>query len=105
MVKTMSERAVIFALANPLPEIWPHKALKAGAALAFDGRSINNALAFPGIFRGALDIRAKKITDKMKIAAARALAGSAGKGEIVPHILDLDVHKKVAEAVRKAARK
>ncbi|MCK4308171.1 NAD-dependent malic enzyme [candidate division WOR-3 bacterium] len=102
MVRTMSKSAVIFALANPIPEIWPHKALKAGAALAFDGRSINNALAFPGIFRGALDARAKRITDKMKITAARSLAESAKEEEIVPHILDLNVHKKVAEAVRKA---
>ena len=103
MIKMMSKKAVVFAIANPIPEIWPHEALKAGAALAFDGRSINNALAFPGIFRGALDVRAKRITDKMKIAAAKALAQSAKKGEIVPYILDLDVHKKVAEAVSKAA--
>ena len=105
MVKTMSKKAVIFALANPIPEIWPEEALKAGAALAFDGRSINNALAFPGIFRGALDVRAKRITNRMKIAAARALAKSAKRGEIIPHILDLDVHKKVAQAVIKAAFK
>lgn len=105
MVRTMSKSAIIFALANPIPEIWPHKALKAGAALAFDGRSINNALAFPGILRGALDIRAKSITNGMKISAARALAESAMEGEIIPHMLDLDVHKKVAEAVKKAVRR
>ncbi len=104
MVKAMSSKAVVFALANPIPEIWPDEALRAGAVLAFDGRSINNALAFPGIFRGALDVRAKRITDSMKIAAARALAESARKGEIIPHLLDLDVHKKVAQAVIKAAR-
>ena len=103
MIRTMSRKAVVFALANPTPEIWPHEALKAGAALAFDGRSINNALAFPGIFRGALDVRARKITNKMKISAARALTRCVREGEIVPHILDLDVHKRVAAAVRKAA--
>ncbi len=103
MVKTMSKKAVVFALANPVPEIWPDRALKAGAVLSFDGRSINNALAFPGIFRGALNVRARRITDRMKIAAARALARSAKKGEIVPYILDLDVHKKVAQAVAEAA--
>ena len=60
-------------------------------------------LAFPGIFRGALDVRAKRITDKMKIAAAKALAQCVKEGEIVPHILDLDVHRRVAGAVREAA--
>jgi len=102
MVSGMAEKSIVLALANPVPEIWPVDAIKAGAAVSLDGRTINNALAFPGIFRAALDARAKKITDKMKIAAAMAIAETADEGHIVPSILDANVPKNVAEAVRKA---
>lgn len=96
---------IILALSNPNAEIKPEVALSAGAAFAMDGRSVNNALAFPGIFRGALDTRASHITDEMKIAAAEAIARHASEGELVPEILDLKVHKAVAEAVKEAARR
>src|SRR5438477_525390 len=80
MVKTMAKNPIIFAMANPVPEIMPNVAKKAGAAVIATGRSdlanqVNNALAFPGIFRGALDNGVKKITDDHKIAAAKAIAG------------------------------
>jgi malate dehydrogenase (oxaloacetate-decarboxylating) len=109
MVKTMHQ-PIIFALANPAPEIMPDDALAAGAAIVGTGRSdfpnqINNALAFPGIFRGALDAHAKKITEPMKIAAAEAIAGyiAPSKNQLLPSALDKGVHKTVAEAVRKVA--
>lgn len=95
---------VIFALSNPDPEIAPDEALRAGAAYAGDGRSINNALAFPGIFRGALDERASAITPEMRLAAAQAIAAHAPPGELVPNPLDLRVHKAVREAVAATAR-
>jgi malate dehydrogenase (oxaloacetate-decarboxylating) len=80
MVKTMANDPIIFALANPTPEIMPDEALAAGASIVATGRSdlpnqVNNSLAFPGIFRGALDTRVRNITDDMKIAAAQAIAG------------------------------
>lgn len=95
---------VIFALSNPDAEIDPDVAVAAGAAYAGDGRSINNALAFPGIFRGALDVRAREITPAMRLAAAEAIAAHADPGELVPNPLDLRVHAAVRKAVSDAAR-
>jgi malate dehydrogenase (oxaloacetate-decarboxylating) len=95
---------VIFALSNPDPEIYPDEAVRAGAAYAGDGRSINNALAFPGIFRGALDVRARAITHEMRLAAAEAIASLAEPGELVPNPLDTRVHDAVRRAVAKTAR-
>ena len=94
---------MILALSNPDPEIQPSLALRAGAAFAADGRSVNNALGFPGIFRGALAARARRIDDPMKIAAAETIAGYAEPGELVPGLLDPDVHLAVADAVEQAA--
>jgi len=94
---------IILALSNPRPEISPEEARGAGAAFAADGRSVNNALAFPGIFRGALSARARRICNRMKIAAARTIASFAASGELVPSILDPNVHKAVAQAVERAA--
>jgi malate dehydrogenase (oxaloacetate-decarboxylating) len=94
---------VILALSNPRPEITPEDARQAGASFAADGRGVNNALAFPGLFRGALDARARKITNRMKIAAARTIASFASPGELVPSLLNLEMHAKVAEAVERAA--
>jgi len=95
---------IIFALSNPHPEIEPPVAIAAGAGFASDGKSINNALAFPGLFRGALACRASKISPEMKIAAARAIADMADEGEVVPDPLDLTVHRAVAAAVEATAR-
>ncbi|MCL5967002.1 MAG: ACT domain-containing protein [Deltaproteobacteria bacterium] len=94
---------VILALSNPRPEIDPEDARSAGASFAADGRGVNNALAFPGLFRGALNARARKINNRMKIAAARTISASAEAGELVPSILNPDLHAKVAEAVERAA--
>jgi malate dehydrogenase (oxaloacetate-decarboxylating) len=100
-------------MANPTPEIMPEEAIKAGAAIVGTGRSdypnqINNVLAFPGIFRGALDVRASDINDAMKIAAARALANLVGadlsRDKIIPEPFDPRVGPAVADAVRRAAR-
>jgi malate dehydrogenase (oxaloacetate-decarboxylating) len=95
---------VIFALSNPDPEIDPDTAVAAGAAYAGDGRSINNALAFPGIFRGALDVRAREITPAMRLAAAETIAAHAPPGDLVPDPLDLRVHAAVRAAVSETAR-
>lgn len=95
---------VIFALSNPDPEIAPDEAMKAGAAYAGDGRSINNALAYPGLFRGALDVRAKAITHEMRLAAAEAIAALAEPGALVPNPLDMRVHTAVRDAVARCAR-
>lgn len=111
MVRSMNRDAIVFAMANPVPEIWPDAAKHAGAAVVGTGRSdfpnqINNVLAFPGIFRGALDARATRITDEMKIAAAHAIAGCVPRPtreRILPNILDKDVTKAVAKAVAEAA--
>ena len=111
MVRSMNRDAIVFAMANPVPEIWPDAAKRAGAAVVGTGRSdfpnqINNVLAFPGIFRGALDARATRITDEMKIAAAHAIAGCVEKPRrerIMPSILDKSVTKRVAVAVEEAA--
>lgn len=94
---------IIFALSNPESEIEPSEALKRGAAFATDGRSVNNALGFPALFRGALDARAKRFTDEMYLAAAETLAELAPPNELLPHALDKSVHAAVAAAVRDAA--
>ena len=114
MVKSMAKDPIIFAMANPTPEIMPDLAKEAGAAVVGTGRSdfpnqINNVLVFPGIFRGALDCRAKDINDEMKIAAAKAIADYIPESEltaenIIPSALDKNVSKAVAEAVIKAAK-
>ena len=111
MVKTMAKKSIIFAMANPIPEIDPALAKKAGAEIVATGRSdfpnqINNVLAFPGIFRGALDAKAIKITQSMKLAAAFALSNHVKKlsnTNIIPSALDKKVAKIVAKAVAKAA--
>lgn len=110
MVSRMAEKAIVFAMANPTPEIMPDEAKAGGAFIVGTGRSdfpnqVNNVLAFPGIFRGALNARAKRITNKMKLMAAYALADAAGEisvDKILPSPLDKEVAKKVAEAVEKA---
>lgn len=94
---------VILALSNPKPEIEPELALQAGAAYAADGRSVNNVLGFPGIFRGVLNAQARDITHSMLVAAAEAIAACTKPGDLVPHPLDLHVHKMVTEAVERAA--
>ena len=114
MVRDMAEGAVLFSMANPTPEIMPDLALKAGAAVVGTGRSdfpnqINNVLAFPGIFRGTFDARAKDITDNMKIAAAKALAGLVSAEElsaeyILPMAFDPRVVPAVSKAVAEAAK-
>lgn len=114
MVKSMAENPIIFPMANPTPEIMPEVAIEAGAAVVGTGRSdypnqINNVLAFPGIFRGALDVRASDINDAMKIAAAKAIASFVTDDKlapdyIIPSVLDKSVAKAVAEAVAQAAR-
>jgi malate dehydrogenase (oxaloacetate-decarboxylating) len=97
------EGQVILALTNPDPEITPEAAEAAGAAFAADGRSVNNVLGYPGIFRGALAAGARMITLEMKLAAARAIASLAQEDEIVPDPLDQKVHDAVARAVREAS--
>ncbi|HNA80530.1 MAG TPA: malic enzyme-like NAD(P)-binding protein, partial [Turneriella sp.] len=98
-------RQIILALSNPDPEIKPEAALEAGAAFAADGRGVNNALAFPGIFKGALNARASRINNRMKIAAAQAIASLANsdRQELVPALLNPDVHQLVTDAVERAA--
>ena len=115
MVKTMNKDAIIFACANPTPEIFPDDAKAGGARVVATGRSdfpnqINNVLAFPGIFRGAFDVRAKDINDEMKLAASKALADLITDEElsedyIIPKAFDPRVGKAVAAAVAEAARK
>lgn len=104
MVRSMAPDPIVFAMANPVPEIWPEEAIEAGAVAAGDGRNINNALGFPGLFRGGLDARAREINEDMKVAAARALAHAAPDGALVPDFMDREVHRQVAEAVADAAR-
>jgi len=96
---------VILALSNPDPEIYPEEAERAGAAFAGDGRSVNNVLGYPGIFRGALQSGATGINVEMKLAAARAIAELAEDDELVPDALDQHVHDAVAKAVREAAER
>lgn len=115
MIKTMADKPIVMAMANPVPEIMPDVARAAGAAVVGTGRSdfpnqINNVLAFPGIFRGALDCRATDINDEMNIAAAKAIAGLVSDEElspdyIIPAPFDKRVAPAVAEAVKKAAKK
>jgi malate dehydrogenase (oxaloacetate-decarboxylating) len=97
------KRQIIFALSNPYPEITPEAARAAGAALAADGRSVNNLLGYPGIWRGTLDARATKINYEMLKAASLAIAGATGEGELVPSAIDPKVHLAVTHAVAKAA--
>ncbi len=94
---------VILALSNPFPEITPEDAKAAGASFAADGKGVNNALAFPGIFRGALNARARRINNRMKLAAAKTIAKFAEPGELVPGILNIEMHSEVAKAVERAA--
>ncbi|TYS10433.1 NAD-dependent malic enzyme [Bacillus subtilis] len=94
---------VILALSNPKPEIEPEAALQAGAAYAADGRSVNNVLGFPGIFRGALNAKSKEINHDMLVAAAEAIAACTKQGDVVPQPLDSKVHHEVAAAVERAA--
>ncbi|HOW84676.1 MAG TPA: malic enzyme-like NAD(P)-binding protein [Candidatus Aminicenantes bacterium] len=94
---------IILALSNPVPEIEPEKALAAGAAFAADGKSVNNVLGFPGIFRGAVDADVPRITREMLIAAAEAIAAFAKPGQIVPDPLDRALHRSVARAVARVA--
>jgi malate dehydrogenase (oxaloacetate-decarboxylating) len=94
---------IMLALSNPNPEIEPSVALAAGARFAADGKAINNVLGFPGIFRGAVDAYARRITCEMLIAAARTLADLTPEGEIVPNALDKNVHRAVARAVAETA--
>jgi malate dehydrogenase (oxaloacetate-decarboxylating) len=113
MVQTMNKDSMIFAMANPIPEIYPEDAKKGGAKVIGTGRSdfpnqINNVLAFPGIFRGALDVRASQINEEMKVAAAEAIASVITEEElnedyIIPAAFDLRVAPKVAAAVAEAA--
>ena len=114
MVRSMAKDPILFPLANPVPEIMPDEARAAGAAIVGTGRSdfpnqINNVLAFPGIFRGALDMRARDINDEMKIAAAHALAALVGDelspDHIIPEAFDPRVGPAVAAAVAEAARR
>jgi malate dehydrogenase (oxaloacetate-decarboxylating) len=113
MIETMNEDPIVFALANPIPEIMPEEAFKGGARIVATGRSdfpnqINNLLAFPGIFRGALMVRSKKIVDDMKVAAARALASLVSDRElnekmIIPNVFDKRCAKVIAEEVSNVA--
>jgi malate dehydrogenase (oxaloacetate-decarboxylating) len=96
---------VILALSNPDPEIEPEEAEKAGAAFAGDGRSVNNVVGYPGIFRGALQAGASEINVEMKLAAAHAIADLAGEDQLIPDALDQRVHEAVAKAVREAAER
>ncbi|MDB1940452.1 MAG: malic enzyme-like NAD(P)-binding protein [Clostridium sp.] len=115
MANSMNSDSIIFAMSNPIPEIFPDDAKEAGVKIIGTGRSdfpnqVNNVLAFPGIFRGALDVRASDINEEMKISAAYAIANSVDKNDlnfdfILPKAFDLNVQKAVAEAVRKAAIK
>lgn len=115
MVASMADRPIVFAMANPTPEIMPGIAKKAGAAVIGTGRSdfpnqINNVLAFPGIFRGALDCRAREINEEMKMAASLAIAELVTPEKlnaeyILPDALDKRIGKSVAQAVMDAAKK
>ncbi|WP_025436697.1 NAD(P)-dependent malic enzyme [Peptoclostridium acidaminophilum] len=114
MVSSMNSGAIVFAMANPVPEIMPDLAKNAGARVVGSGRSdfsnqVNNVLAFPGIFRGALNVRAREINEQMKVAAAHAIAGIVKDEElsedyVIPNALDKRIGQEVARAVEKAAR-
>ena len=113
MIRSMNHHSIIFAMANPVPEIMPEEATEAGALVVGTGRSdfpnqVNNVLAFPGIFRGALDVQAKEINDEMKIAAVYAIAGLIEEEElhaeyVIPNAFDPRVAAYVAAAVANAA--
>jgi malate dehydrogenase (oxaloacetate-decarboxylating) len=108
MIRTMAPDPIIFALANPLPEIMPDEAKAAGAAVVATGRSdfpnqVNNAIAFPGIFRGALDNHVRQITDEHKIAAAEVIAGlveTPTVNEIIPSVFNERLVPKIAAVIR-----
>ena len=103
MVRSMAPGPIVFPLANPVSEITVADAIEAGAAVAADGRMMNNALAYPGIFRGALDAGAEAITLEMLMAAAHVLADAVPEGELMPEMMDSATHKAVARAVMNAA--
>jgi malate dehydrogenase (oxaloacetate-decarboxylating) len=96
---------IVLALTNPDPEIEPVVAIAHGAAVAADGKSVNNVSVFPGLFRGALDARATRFSAAMLIAAAETLAAQAPEDQLVPDPLDRGAHRAVAEAVRRAAER
>jgi malate dehydrogenase (oxaloacetate-decarboxylating) len=102
MISAMAKNPLVFPLSNPKGEISVDDAIAAGAAIAADGRTINNALAYPGLFRGALDIKAKDITIEMQIAAAQKLSSLTPEGMLLPDMLDRDIHRQVASAVADA---
>jgi len=115
MVASMTERSIVFGMANPVPEIMPDEALAAGAFIAGSGRSdfpnqVNNVLAFPGVFRGALDARASDINEEMKLAAAHALADfvpseKLSRTYVLPGAFEPGVGEAIGRAVADAARK
>ena len=115
MIKSMAKKPIVFAMENPIPEIMPDKAKAAGAYIVATGRSdypnqINNVLAFPGIFRGALDVRASDINMEMKLAAAKAISelvteDDIKNGIIIPSPFNKNVSRKIAEMVADAAVK
>ena len=105
MIASMNKQPIVFPLANPVGEISKEDALDAGAAITADGRDCNNAQAYPGIFRGALDAKAAEINMRMKIAAAEKIAELAEQNALLPDVLDREIHKKVAQAVADAWRK
>ena len=102
MIASMAKGPIVFPLSNPVGEISKEEAYEAGAAIAADGRDINNALAYPGIFRGALDVRATDITLEMKVASSKMLASLASQGYLLPDMLDKQVHSRNAKAVAEA---
>lgn len=102
MISVMAKDALVFPLSNPIGEIDVDDAVEAGAAVAADGRAINNALAYPGLFRGALDVKAKDITMDMQLAVAYKLAELAPEGVLLPDMLDRDVHAQIAKAAAEA---
>lgn len=103
MVRSMAPGPIVFPLANPVSEISVGEAYEAGASVAADGRMMNNALAYPGIFRGALDAAAEAITVEMLMAAAGALAEAVPAGQLMPEMMDPRTHQAVAEAVERVA--
>jgi malate dehydrogenase (oxaloacetate-decarboxylating) len=105
MIASMNPNPIVFPMSNPIGEISVEEARAAGAAIAADGRTINNALVYPGLFRGALDVGATDITYAMQEAAASTVASLAQGDELLPNMLDREVHKRVIEAVAKAWRK
>jgi malate dehydrogenase (oxaloacetate-decarboxylating) len=102
MISAMAKDALVFPLSNPVGEITVQEAYEAGAAVAADGRTINNALAYPGLFRGALNVKAKDITVEMQLAASQTLARLAPEGKLLPDILEKETHRAVIKAVSEA---